>query len=107
MPRGKRNKLDLLSFLTAERRQAVVEEALGSRIRGIFQKNSRATLGKLMEGLVKDELWSQMQHVRVETVLRPSGQVASGGNGARRGRPPGKRGKYSEATLDQLVDFIK
>ncbi len=103
-------KIDLLSLLSADRRQAVVEEALGSRIRGIFQKYSRATLGKLIEGLVHDEHWSAMQHVRVSTVLRPSGGATVGAGattGARRGRPPGRRGRLSAGTLDQIIEVVK
>ena len=110
MPRGKRNNLDLLSLLSADRRQAVLEEVLGSRIRGIFQKNSRATLGKLIEGLVQDEHWDAMKTVRVSTVLRPSGagsSAASAPTGARRGRPPGKRNKLSSAVLDQILEVVK
>jgi hypothetical protein len=113
MPRGKRNasvkggKLDLLSLLSADRRQAVVEEALGSRVRGLFQKHSRATLGKLIEGLTGDEHWGAMQHVRVASVLRPGSSGAAEGAGARRGRPPGRRGKLSAAALDQIIDVVK
>ena len=110
MPRGKRIKLDLLSLLSADRRQAVVEEALGSRIRGIFQKHSRATLGKLIEGLVHDEHWSAMQHVRVSTVLRPSAGAqgaARPASGARRGRPPGRRSKLSAAALEQIIEVVR
>jgi hypothetical protein len=113
MPRGKKISLDVLALLPADRRQAVVEEALNSRIRGIFQKHSRATLGRLIDGLVKDEHWGVMKNVRVETVLRPSapgayngGSAAANGTGKRRGRPPGKR-PFTAATLDQIVDVIR
>ncbi len=105
MPRGKRISIDVLSLLSADRRQAVVEEALSSRIRGIFQRHSRATLGKLIEGLTGDEHWGVMKNVRVETVLRPS----NGGGAApapRRGRPPGG-GRLSPAALDQLLEVIR
>jgi hypothetical protein len=107
MPRGKRIAIDVLSLLSADRRQAVMEEALSSRIRGIFQRYSRATLGRLIEGLTSDEHWGVMKGVRVETVLRPSAtNGAGGGSGVRRGRPPG-RGQLSPAALEQLVDIIK
>jgi len=108
MPRGKRISIDVLSLLSADRRQAVVEEALSSRIRGIFQRHSRATLGRLIDGLVGDEHWGVMKNVRVETVLRPSsgGGAAAAASGPRRGRPPGK-GRLSPAALDQLVEVIR
>jgi hypothetical protein len=105
MPRGKRISIDVLSLLTADRRQAVVEEALSSRIRGIFQRYSHATLGRLIDGLVGDEHWGVMKNVRVETVLRPSSNGVPA-TGARRGRPPGK-GRLSSAGLDQIVDVIR
>jgi hypothetical protein len=105
MPRGKRISIDVLSLLSADRRQAVVEEALSSRIRGIFQRHSRATLGKLIEGLVHDEHWGVMKNVRVETVLRPSNSAAAPG-GARRGRPPGG-GRLSPAAMESLVEVIR
>ena len=108
MVRPKKNSLDLLSFLSAERRQEVVEEALGSRLRGVFARNSRTTLGKLIEDLTKDELWSQMQHVRVSAVLRPGDAVDQPrATGPRRGRPPGRRNAMSTASLDQIVEFIR
>ncbi len=106
MPRGKRDSLDLLSLLTADRRQAIVEEALGSRIRALFAKHSHATLGRLIDGLVGDEHWASMKHVRVSTVLRPSGSGSTTASGARRGRPPG-RGKLSGAAIDQILDVIR
>lgn len=105
MARPKRDPLDLLSLLTADRRQAIVEEALGSRIRTIFTKNSNATLGRLIDGLVNDEHWAAMKNVRVSTVLRP-GSGSGGVGGARRGRPPG-RGKVSGASVDQILDAIR
>jgi hypothetical protein len=103
MPRGKRISIDVLSLLSADRRQAVVEEALSSRIRGIFQKYSHSTLGRLMDGLVGDEHWAVMKNVRVETVLRPSG--GGGAMPARRGRPPGRG--VSPAALTQILDVIR
>lgn len=115
MPRAKRLTLDVLALLSADRRQAVVEEALNSRIRGIFERHSRGTLGRLIDGLVKDEHWAIMKNVRVETVLRPSGRGsatngashgAPDGTGKRRGRPPGKR-PFTAATLDQIVELIR
>jgi hypothetical protein len=107
MPRGKRDPLDLLSFLTAERRQEVVEEALGSRLRGVFERNSRSTLGKLIDDLTTDELWSQMQHVRVSAVLRRDNAASAARTPGRRGRPPGRRNGVSSDSLDQLVEFIR
>lgn len=107
MSRGKRASFDVLSLLTADRRQAVMEEALSSRIRGIFQRNSRATLGKLISGLVEDEHWGAMKNVRVSTVLRPSGASAAPTGGARRGRPPGRGNRLSGAAIDQILDVIR
>lgn len=108
MARPKKNNLDLLSFLSAERRQEIVEEALGSRLRKVFERNSSTTLGKLIEDLTNDELWGQMQHVRVATVLRPGTAVApASATGARRGRPPGRRNAMSGASLDQIIEFIR
>ena len=107
MPRGKQLSIDVLSLLSADRRQAVMEEALSSRIRGIFQKNSRATLGKLIDNLVDDEHWSVMKNVRVATVLRPSDATGSTtASGARRGRPSGS-GKLSAGALDQIIEVIR
>lgn len=107
MPRGKQISIDVLSLLSADRRQAVMEEALSSRIRGIFQKNSRGTLGKLIEGLVDDEHWGVMKNVRVATVLRPSGAAGTPTTtGARRGRPPGS-GKLSAGAIEQIVEVIR
>jgi hypothetical protein len=105
MPRGKRPKVDLLSLLAPERRQEIFEEALGARVRGLFERQSRATLGKLVEALTNDELWEQIQHVRVETVLSPR----AGGTGGkpRRGRPPGSRSKLSNGAIDQIVEVIR
>lgn len=105
MPRGKRNKVDLLSLLAPERRQAIFEEVLGTRVRGLFQKHSRTTLGKLVEALTSDELWEQMQHVHVESVLSPREASATGK--ARRGRPPGSRSKLSSGAIDQIVEVIR
>jgi hypothetical protein len=106
MPRAKRDSLDLLSLLTADRRQAIFEEALGSRIRALFAKHANATLGRLIDGLVGDEHWSAMKQVRVATVLRPGGSGSTTATGARRGRPPG-RGKLSGAAIDQLLEIIR
>lgn len=107
MPRGKRSPFDVLSYLSAERRQQVVEEALGSRLRGVFERNSRTTLGKLIEDLRSDELWAQMQHVRVSSVLRPGNAVSEARTPGRRGRPPGRRGSLSTDTLDKIVEFVR
>lgn len=108
MARPKKNSLDLLSFLSPDRRQEIVEEALGSRLRGVFSRNSRTTLGKLIADLTNDELWSQMQHVRVSAILRPGDAAGEpSAVGPRRGRPPGRRNAMSTASLDQIVEFIR
>ena len=111
MPRGKRTKLDVLSLLSSDRRMAVVEEALNSHIRGIFQRHSNATLGKLIAGLVGDEHWAEMQNIRVATVLRPGGSAASSTprvtTGARRGRPPGQKNRLSTAAIEQIIEVIR
>jgi hypothetical protein len=105
MPRPKRISIDVLSLLSADRRQAVVEEALSSRIRGIFQRHSHSTLGRLIDGLVGDEHWAVMKNVRVETVLRPSNGNGVGAAPARRGRPPGRG--VSPAALTQILDVVR
>lgn len=109
MPRAKRTKVDLLSLLTPDRRQAIFEEVLGTRIRGLFQRHANATIGKLVEALTGDDLWAQMQHVRVEHVLNPREVSArsAGKTGARRGRPPGSRTKLSSTAIDQIVEVIR
>lgn len=107
MPRQKRMpELDVLSLLPAARRQAVLEEALNSRIRGIFQRHSRGTLGRLIAGLVEDEHWGIMKNVRVETVLTPSSANGGAPGRPRRGRPPGKP-RFSDAALAQIVEVIR
>ena len=105
MPRGKREKVDLLSLLAPERRQAIFEEVLGSRARSLFQRHGRVTLGKLVEALTQDDLWAQMQHVRVESVLSPR-EEGTAGKG-RRGRPPGSRSKLSSGAIDQILEVIR
>ncbi len=105
MPRSKREKVDLLSLLAPERRQAIFEEVLGTRARSLFQRHGRTTLGKLVEALAQDDLWAQMQHVRVESVLNAR-EEATAGNG-RRGRPPGSRSKLSSGAIDQILEVIR
>jgi hypothetical protein len=106
MPRGKRTNVDVFSLLTADRRNAVIEEALGSHIHTIFSKHSNATLGRLVDALTGDIHWEAIKGVRASTVLRPGNGSGGTGTGARRGRPPGG-GKLSPAAVDQILAIVK
>ena len=107
MPRAKKNGEDILSLLSAERRRAIVDEALGSRVRSIFARHQRSSFGQLIDSLRGDKQWDLLKTVSVGAVLR-----SSTGTGRGPGRPPGsgrrgRRGRLDQATLDQLLKYVE
>jgi hypothetical protein len=109
MPRGKKNGEDILSLLSADRRQAILDEALGARVRSILARHHRSSFGQLVEALRGDKRWDLLRTVSVGAVLRAS----AAGRGP--GRPPGdggprrrgRRGRLDQATLDLILRYVE
>ena len=84
---------DVLELLSPERRQEILVEAMGARVRGMLLRGRGATLGNLVEGLRKDPHWSMLQALPVGDVL--------GDNVIR------PRARLTEDVLERIVEVVK
>ncbi len=106
---------ELLEFLPAARRQEILDEAVGSKVREIFKKNHQNTLGALVSALTGDSFWPVLQSVSVSVVLQPAdrsgggsgGRAAASSSKAKVGRPRGRRSKLNDSALDEIVAAVE
>jgi hypothetical protein len=67
---------EILAALPPERRQEILEEAIGARLRTIIADHQEQTFGALFEALKSDLLWSHFQQVKVGAILRAPAKAA-------------------------------
>ncbi|MSP62548.1 MAG: hypothetical protein EXR72_19895 [Myxococcales bacterium] len=66
------NGSDILSYFSAERRQQILDEALGTQVRQLVEQHQGGTFGALVEALRGAAHWDHIKNVNVSSVLRPS-----------------------------------
>ena len=107
---------ELLEFLPAGRRQEILNEAVGSKVREIFKRNHQNTLGGLVAALTGDSYWAVLQSVSVSVVLQPSGSdhvARSTGSKAlsaapgKVGRPRGRRSKLNDSAVSEILATVE
>ena len=106
---------ELLQFLPPGRRQEILNEAVGSKVRDIFQRNHQNTLGGLVAALTGDAHWSVLQNVSVSVVLQPAAGRGAGqrdrqksaSSSGKVGRPRGRRSKLNESTLAEILAAVE
>lgn len=115
-PQNQLGGAELLQFLPPGRRQEILNEAVGSKVRDIFQRNHQNTLGGLVAALTGDAHWSVLQNVSVSVVLQPAAAGRGGGSTTRQktavssgkvGRPRGRRSKLNESTLAEILTAVE
>ncbi|MSP62976.1 MAG: hypothetical protein EXR72_22100 [Myxococcales bacterium] len=98
---------DLLALLSPERRQALLEEALGSRVRGLFQEHQDSTFGALVRALTGDTRWELLRRVPFAAVLRAQGGAAAASPPTKAARRRGRKTQVDASVLETLLQFIK
>jgi hypothetical protein len=93
---------DILEFLTPERRRAVLDEAVGSKVRDLFGRHQSATLGELVSALTGDSHWGLLREVSISSVI--GGATRGAG---KNGKKLGRRGRLDEGTLGQILKTVE